>query len=94
MHEEKRYDFKKELLEIHKSGLRNKNAAKKDNEVEISDGFQIAVFEGASAVVINAVKDFQDFLFKSMDVCSTQKGDELSVPNGQIQVVKHRFTVK
>ena len=70
MHVEKRYEFKRDLLEIHKPGLRDKSARKKDGEFEFFDGFEIVIFEGASPVVINAVKDFQDFLFKSMDVCS------------------------
>ncbi len=70
MHTEKRYDFKKELLKIHKADVRDKNELKKSDEFEISDGFKIQLPKSSTPVIINAVKDFSDFLFTSMNVCS------------------------
>ena len=56
MKTEKRYEFKRELLNIHKEGLRDKNLTKAPDEYELPDGLKIVIFEGASPVIKNAVK--------------------------------------
>lgn len=66
--EEKNYDFRKRLLEVHKKNVRNENAVLQENELEIKDGFTIFVSETAGDCMITAVKDFVDFLFTSMKV--------------------------
>lgn len=70
MTNEKRYQFKKDLLNVHKAGLCDKNAVIADDEFVISDGFEIVVLCDIEPVIRNAVKDFIDFLSISMDVCS------------------------
>jgi len=70
MKTEKRYEFKKDLLKIHKAGLRDKSLTKNEGEFEIPDEFRIVIPSDANEVIKNAVKDFSDFLFTSMDVCS------------------------
>ena len=70
MHSEKRYDFKRELLKIHKTGLRDTSVIKSEDEFEFFDGIKIVIPEYYTPVIKNAVKDFSDFLFTSMNVCS------------------------
>ena len=63
---EKRYDFKRELLNVHKPGLRDFSRKPKDNEFVVSDGLAVVVPKGADKVIMNAVRDFESFLFISM----------------------------
>ncbi len=63
---EKRYDFKKELLKIHKEGLRDFSAAPKSDEFEIEDGLAVVVPQDADKVIMTAVRDFESYLFISM----------------------------
>ena len=63
---EKRYDFKRELLNVHKAGLRDFSRKPKDNEFVISDGLAVVVPVDSDKVIMNAVRDFESFLFISM----------------------------
>ena len=63
---EKRYDFKRELLNVHKKGRRNFNLSPSANEFVISDGIAVIVPEDADKVIMNAVRDFENYLFISM----------------------------
>ena len=63
---EKRYDFKRNLLNVHKAGLRDFSRKPKENEFVISDGLAVVVPKDADKVVMNAVRDFESFLFISM----------------------------
>ena len=67
---EKRYDFKKELLKIHKDHRRDFSKAKKENEIELRDAVAIVLPENADQLIENAVRDFSDYLYKSMKIGS------------------------
>jgi len=73
---EKNYDFRERLLEVHKKNLRDANVKLQENELEIKDGFTIFVSETAGECMITAVKDFADFLFTSMNVSAMIKVGE------------------
>ena len=76
---EKRYEFKKALLDVHKAGLRDYSQVKADDEFEIENGIGIVIPTDASIVIKNAVKDFQDFLYTSMDISAITKKEAKSV---------------
>ena len=63
---EKRYDFKRELLNVHKPGLRDFGRKPNADEFVISDGLAVVVPKGADKVIMNAVRDFESFLFISI----------------------------
>ena len=63
---ENRYDFKRELLNVHKAGRRNFSLKPNADDFVISDGLAVIVPEGADKVIMNAVRDFESFLFISM----------------------------
>ena len=63
---EKRYDFKRDLLNVHKVGLRDFSRKPSADEFVICDGMAVVVPEGANKVIMNAVRDFENFLFISM----------------------------
>ncbi|MBQ4526458.1 MAG: hypothetical protein II998_00135 [Clostridia bacterium] len=65
---EEKYDFKKRMLSVHKSGVRDMNLTSENGEYEIKNGFSIILPKDYSDVVLTASKDFQDYLFTSMKV--------------------------
>lgn len=65
---ENRYDFKKELLQIHKKDRRDFGQRLNANEVEIKDGVVIVLPKESDIVVLTAAKDFLDYLLVSMNV--------------------------
>lgn len=67
---EKRNDFKKEILQVHKKDRRDFSLAPKDDELVIKNGLQIVVGKEDNIVVLTAAKDFIDYLFTSMEVSS------------------------
>ncbi len=67
---EKRYDFKKELLEVHKKDRRDHSLTPNENELVIPNGFAILLPEACDKVVLTAAKDFSDYLLTSMNVSS------------------------
>ena len=68
---ESRYEFKNELLEIHKKNVRNHSLFPKDNEFVISDIFFITVPRDADDVILTAARDFNDYLWTSMNISSS-----------------------
>ena len=68
---ENRYDFKKELLQIHKKNVRNHSLVPNENEFVIADNFYITVPRDADDIILTAVKDFNDYLWTSMNVSSS-----------------------
>lgn len=67
---EKRYDFKKELLRVHKSGRRNPDLKPTPEEFEIPDQFWIVLPENSDEVILTAARDFEDYLLTSMQISS------------------------
>ena len=61
------YDFKSELLKIHKPNLIDTSITPNDDEFVFLDGMTISV-KDYSEVVITAVRDFEDYLYTSMNI--------------------------
>lgn len=62
------YDFKKELLEIHKPNRRNPNRRPKETEYWLSDGLCLLLPTPKSEVIYTAAQDFCDYLLTSMQI--------------------------
>ena len=80
MEKQERYAFKKELLQVHKKNRRNKALLPEIDELEIKNGIRIVVDENAGAVTMNAARDFEDYLFVSMNVSAmvtTEPGETM-----------------
>ena len=67
------YDFKSELLVVHKADIRDKSAVKDNDEFEFFDGVSILVKNPESQVIMTALRDFEDYLFSSMNVSASIK---------------------
>ena len=67
------YDFKSELLVIHKPDIRDNNAVQEKDEFAFFDGIKICVENSNNLVVMTAVRDFEDYLFTSMSVSTHVK---------------------
>lgn len=65
---EKKYEFRKRLLNIHKRNIRNFDIFPQENELELKNGINIVIPENCSDVILTGAKDFTDYLFKSMKV--------------------------
>ena len=63
---ERRYDFKRELLNVHKPGLRDFSLKPSSDDFVVSDGLAVVVPKDADKVIMHAVRDFESFLFVSM----------------------------
>jgi len=63
---EKNYDFRKRLLEVHKSNIRDYNALPQVDEIEINEDWEILIPENAGRVILTAARDLQDYFFTSM----------------------------
>ena len=75
--EQKNYDFKKELLELHKKDTRNFSVQPKRTDFVFDDDVQIIVKDyDQDQVIITAVRDFEDFLFTSMNVSVSVKREQ------------------
>lgn len=71
MIKEQRYEFKRELLEIHKKGRRDNSLKPKDDEFVIPEGLLIVLPENYDSVVLTAARDFSDYMFTSMEQSAT-----------------------
>ena len=65
---EKRYEFKKDLMQIHKPGLRDATLTPAQDEFVFTDGTVILLPADADKVITHAARDFEDFLYTSMGV--------------------------
>lgn len=65
---ENSFDFRKKLLSIHESNVRDFERTKKNGEFFLMDEAKIAISEKASEVIKNAAFDFVDFLKVSMGI--------------------------
>ena len=65
---ERNYDFKRELLNVHKRGVRREDLLPENNEFAFTDGVTIYVEDHENRVIMTAARDFEDYLFTSMNV--------------------------
>lgn len=65
---EYKYQFKRDMLNVHKKDRRNFSLMPDSDELELKNGFSIVVPENAGDVTMTAAKDFADYLFTSMKV--------------------------
>ncbi len=77
---EKRYDFKKELLEIHKPDIRDFSLIPNIEEFVFGDIVTIVLPKNSDSVIYTAARDFTDYLFTSMQISSMISK---TVPNNQ-----------
>ncbi|NLC43039.1 MAG: hypothetical protein GX783_02020 [Clostridiales bacterium] len=63
---EKNYDFRKRMLEVHNSNVRDYDLLPQDNEVEVTEEWEIVISENSDRVILTAAKDLQDYFFTSM----------------------------
>ena len=70
---EKNYDFRKRMLQVHKSGIRDRSLIAEKDELVISDGACIIIPDSAGAVINRAAIDFQDYLMTSMGISAVIK---------------------
>lgn len=73
---EDNYDFKKELLVVHKPFVRMNDLKPLKGELEIADGITIVVGVD-SEVVYTAVRDFEEYLYLSMNIAAVVSKKEL-----------------
>ena len=68
LQKEKKYDFRKRMLQVHKPDIRNKALLPTEDEFVIQNGCTVWLPEEAGIVVETAAKDFREYLDISMDV--------------------------
>lgn len=66
--QEKKYDFKRRMLKVHRENLRDASLVASANELELINGTCIVLPQEKSEVTYHAAKDFADFLLVSMGV--------------------------
>ena len=71
MKKEMRYEFRKKLLTVHESGIRDFSLIPGENEISLSDGATVNILCEESEHVRFAAEDFVDFLSVSMGVSAT-----------------------
>lgn len=78
---EKKYQFKEEMLNIHKKDRRDLSLKPCSDEFEIKNGFSLVVPQNAGDVTMTAVRDFVDYLFTSMNISAmiSYEGDKNAV---------------
>ena len=71
---EKNYQFKTQLLQVHKKDIRDLSVEPKKTDFVFDDDVQIIVKDlDIDQVIMTAVRDFEDYLFTSMNVCVSVK---------------------
>ncbi len=71
------YEFRKRMLSVHQKDRRDYSKIKADNELEIFDGMAVYIPKNSEPVLINAARDFSDYMFDSMGVSVIiKKGDK------------------
>lgn len=82
LHEERRFQFRQRLCQVHPADIRDDSLAATDSEFVLFDGLVISIPDDASDVIITAAKDFCDFLFTSMNISARyakKSGGEISI---------------
>ena len=62
------FDFKKEMLKLHKKDIRDFSLSPSTGEFEIKEGMRIVIPNNATEVIFTAAKDLCDYMFTSMGV--------------------------
>ena len=70
------YDFKSELLIVHKKDVRDFSLSANTDEFAFFDRIEIAVKNFDDEVIMTAVRDFEDYLFTSMSISAFIKKGE------------------
>lgn len=65
---EYKYQFKADLLNVHKKDRRDFSQKPQENEVELKNGLALVVPEDVGDVIMTAARDFVDYLFVSMKI--------------------------
>ena len=65
---ENSYEFKKLLLNVHKKNVRDYSIKKGTSDFEFTDRTIILLPSDIDDVILNATRDFEDYLFTSMNV--------------------------
>ncbi len=68
MTKEKNYDFRARHWQIHKPGRRFDERVPLDSEIIIDENWKLGFAEDSDIVIVNAMNDFQDYLFVSMGI--------------------------
>jgi len=63
---ERNYEFRKRLLEVHKTDIRDYDILPQENEIEVNEEWEIVVYKESDRVILTAAKDLQDYFFTSM----------------------------
>ena len=67
MHTEEKFEFKKELIELHKKGIRDYSVKAEREDFVVPDAVAVVLPDDYGVVVHTAAKDFCDFMFISME---------------------------
>jgi len=62
------YDFRKRMLEVHKPDRRNYDIKPTDSQTQIDNDWSVVLPREFDKVLYNAAKDFEEYLFVSMNV--------------------------
>ncbi len=65
---EKKYEFRKRMRTVHKGNIRDYDAVITNEDLEIKDGTKIVLPDFYDEVMLTAARDFEDYMFVSMDV--------------------------
>ena len=83
---EKHYDFRKKMLEIHKKNVRDFSLEPATNEFVIANGVKICVENNLSDVINLAAMDFCDYLYTSMNISAQVDANGCTYENGTINI--------
>jgi len=72
---EKKYDFRKRMLTLHKTDIRRYDLKPTEDEFELMNGCTVVIPENAGIVVETAAKDFREYLDISMRVPAIIRSD-------------------
>ncbi len=62
------YEFRKEMMQIHRPDIRNREYIQKADEIALDEDWCIVVAKNCDRVLYHAAQDLQDYLLTSLDV--------------------------
>ncbi|MBR1969284.1 MAG: hypothetical protein IKA17_02900 [Clostridia bacterium] len=83
---EKHYDFRKKMLEVHKKNIRDFSLEPIANELVLTNNVKICIENNLSDVINLAAKDFTDYLFTSMNIAAQIDANGCTYEAGTINV--------